>query len=265
MQSDAFWRRHDWFWRIYDWAERLLGIAGISVAGMGAAVIGAIAVFVEGFDPIFLLLVILVSFAALAMFYIGACRFWDRAYPVAQQLKYLSGPETELGSSVIAMADYSAWGRWYAARHLVNAGSPITHERLYQVAASEVMKDITNGEITVRGRRPDPQQLGYEIIDRTHWRSSWLACVRDPVSLWRIKLIPKGGVELNDRGKIVRADNETASQRTSLLDYDSLLVDSYEFERAWPRNEIAPDRERKRLLRQAIRRNLDANEIQRLS
>src|SRR4029077_10978757 len=112
-----------------------------------------------------------------------------------------------LGAAVISMALYSAWGRWYAAQNLVNAGVPIRHEHLYQVAASQVMEDITNGNLVVRGRRPDPRQLGYELIDRTHWRSSTLMCVRDPRTIWKIKLVPKGTVEVDQDGGIIRTDN----------------------------------------------------------
>jgi hypothetical protein len=89
-----------------------------------------------------------------------------------QVLEYLSNRDTELGSAIISVARYSAWGRWYAAQHLVNSGSPVGEQHFYQIAAGQVMEEITNGNLEVRGRRPDPDRLGYEIIDRTHWRSS---------------------------------------------------------------------------------------------
>jgi hypothetical protein len=150
--------------------------------------------------------------------------------------------DSELGSAVISMALNSAWGRWYAAQHLVNSRVPIRHEHLYQVAASQVMDEITNGNLDVRGRRPDPRQLGYELIDRTHWRSSSLMCVRDPFAIWKIKVVPRGVVEVDQSGAIVRASNATAAKRTSLLDYDSLTVDA-----RLPRGD-------RRLLRQQWRR-----------
>src|ERR1700724_3037305 len=99
------------------------------------------------------------------------------------------------------------------------------------------MPKIIDGDLEVRGRRPDPQQLGLESIDRTHWRSSWLAPVKDAVFLWKMKLIPRGGVELDQKGTIVRADNVTAARRTSLLDYDLLLIDAYQFEGVWPQKD----------------------------
>jgi hypothetical protein len=34
------------------------------------------------------------------------------------------------------------------------------------------MDEILDGNLEVRVRRPDPKRLGYEPIDRTHWRSS---------------------------------------------------------------------------------------------
>jgi hypothetical protein len=180
-------------------------------------------------------------------------------------LEYLNGRDCELGPAIISMARQSAWGRLYAAQQLVNGGVRITEEHLYQMAASRVMERITDGEIEVRGRRPDPEQLGFEPIDRTHWRSSWLACVRDPVALWRIIIIPRGGVELDPEATIVRADSPVAVKRTSLLNYDSLIVDAYQFEQVFPATDKIADRERHTLLRIARRRKLDKDEILRLS
>jgi hypothetical protein len=180
-------------------------------------------------------------------------------------LSYLHERDSELGAAVISMARYSAWGRRYAAQHLVNAEVPIRDEHLYQVAASQVMEEITSGNLAVRGRRPDPRQLGYELIDRTHWRSSTLMCVRDRFAIWKIKLVPKGTVEVDRDGAIVRTDNRTAAHRTALLDYDSLTVDGYEFEKLWPARDRVGDKARRKLLWKAWWRSLDKNERARLS
>jgi len=112
----------------------------------------------------------------------------DSGYP----LSYLSNRDSELGPAIIRMARQSAWGRWYAAQHLAMSGAPIGLRHLFQTAAGQVMEEITNGTLEVRGRCPDPKQLEYEPIDRTHWRSSWLLCVPDPKAQWKIKLIPRG-------------------------------------------------------------------------
>ena len=126
------------------------------------------------------------------------------------------------------------------------------------------MEEIINGNLEIRGRRPDPQRLEYEPIDRTHWRSSWLYCVADPMSLWKIQLCPRGVVEV-ERDGTVHAKDTAAAQRTSLLDYDSLIVDAYQFETLWPQtNEIA-DKKRRAFLREANWRGLDKGEIRRLS
>jgi hypothetical protein len=162
------------------------------------------------------------------------------------------------------MALHSAWGRWYAAQYLVNSGGHIGLQHLYQMAADTVMEAITNGSLDVRGRRPDPDRLEYEPIDRTPWRSSWLLFISDPKTLWKMKLIPKGGVELNRDGAIVRIDNPTAAQRTSLLDYDSLIVDAHQFEKLWPKREKDADKKRQTLLWRAWWRGLEKDEIQRL-
>jgi hypothetical protein len=90
-------------------------------------------------------------------------------------------------------------------------------------------------------------------------------CVKDPVSLWKIKLVPKGGVEVDRDGTIVRADNPTAARRTSLLDYDSLTVDAYQFENLWPTKDKLADKKRRKLLCKARWRRLDRDEIRRLS
>jgi hypothetical protein len=79
-------------------------------------------------------------------------------------------------------------------------------------------------------------------------------------------IFPKGGAELAPNGTIARASNAAAAARTSLLaDYDSLLIDAYQFESLWPRKSALADKKRRQFLRQARKRGLDHNEIQRLS
>jgi hypothetical protein len=197
--------------------------------------------------------------------------YWDQLVPprlreeLRLSLQYLYDRDSQLGPAIISMARQSSYGRCFAAQHLVHNGAPIGQQHLYQVAASQVMQQITDGDLEVRGRRSDPDQLGLEPVDRTHWRSSWLWCVQDRVAQWKIILGPKGGVELDQDGKIVRTDDATATRRTSLLNYDLLLVDAYQFEKLWPQKEKIADRRRRKLLRDATRRGFDADEIRRLS
>ncbi len=197
--------------------------------------------------------------------------YWDRVissvwprYSHQQELQYLSERDPTLGGAIKAMARHSAWGRWYAAQHLVNAGSPISEQALLQIAASIITDKIVNGEIEVRGRRPG--KMEYEPIPRTDWRSSGLSFVSDPISLWKLVIFPRGGAEISPDGTIARASNQAAAQRNSqIAEYDSLIVDAHQFERVWPKNDVLADRTRRRFLRRARKRKLDKAEIQRLS
>src|SRR5262245_19814701 len=51
-------------------------------------------------------------------------------------LKYLSARDSELGSAIMSMARRSAWGRWFAAQHLVSTGSRIDEMYLFKVAGT---------------------------------------------------------------------------------------------------------------------------------
>jgi hypothetical protein len=196
--------------------------------------------------------------------------YWNKLIPgrfrkeISQSLKYLTSRDTTLGSAIISMAGQSAWGRWYAVQHLVNTGNPIDEFNLYQIATSVVMPKILDGDLVVRGRRPNPDRLDYEVIPRTDWHSSALHFVRDPISLWRMRVIPTGGATIEADGTI-RASDNIAAQRTSLLDYDSLIIDAYQFESLWPQKSKCADKKRRKLLRQARRRGLNKDEIRRLS
>jgi len=190
-------------------------------------------------------------------------RTWPR-YSHQRELQYFDERDPTLGSAIQVMAQNSAWGRWYAAQHLVNSGVPITEQHLLQTAASIVTDQIVNGGIEVRGRRPE--RMEYEPIPRTDWRSSALSFVRDPVSLWRLAIFPRGGAEIAPDGTIARASNPAAAQRNSqIAGYDSLIVDARQFENVWPKREGLADRYRRRFLRRARKRKLDRTEIQRLS
>jgi hypothetical protein len=178
-------------------------------------------------------------------------------------LEYLHERDSSLGSAITMMALRSAWGRWYSAQHLVNSGNPIDKKYLLQIAGSVVMDEILDGKLEVRGRRPG--RLDYQAIPRTDWRSSALYFVDDPRTIWKMVLVPRGGVEIAPDGAIARADDVACATRTSeLANYDSLLVDSYQFERLWPKKDSLADRKTRKFLRQARKREFDKDEIKRL-
>ncbi len=139
------------------------------------------------------------------------------------ELEYLRERDPTLGSAIQAMARYSAWGRWYAAQNLVNSGVPIREQDLLRIAASIVTDKMIDGHIEVRGRLPG--RMEYEEIPRTDWRSSALDFVSNPVSLWKLVIIPRGGAEIAPDGTIAHASDSAAAQRTSqITEYDSLIV-----------------------------------------
>ena len=187
---------------------------------------------------------------------------WLR-FPSAQ-LQYLSFKDSELGPAVISMCHHSAWAKWYCAQSLVLSGQPLNDISLLNIASSLVGQNLLDGKIEVRGRLPG--DLKYEAIPQTHWRSSVLQFVRDSVTLWKMIILPTGGVEFTFDGAIVKTLDQAATQRNAVIrNYDSFIVDGAQFEKAWPKREWATDKKRYELLREARRRKLDENEIKNLS
>jgi phage shock protein PspC (stress-responsive transcriptional regulator) len=113
MQSDSFWRAHDWFWRVYDWAVRL-GISGLIASAIGGGVIAGIFRY-DGWDPPIVLLAVTVAFAAFAVIYIGFCHHWDRRQ-AKQKTISLAAPvslEANIDASVafFDILENSDWSR----------------------------------------------------------------------------------------------------------------------------------------------------------
>jgi hypothetical protein len=161
------------------------------------------------------------------------------------------------------MAEHSAWGRWFAAQHLVNSETPIDEDHLLQTAASIVRDKILDGDLEVRGRLPG--KLDYEVIPRTDWRSSGFHFVKDPRTLWKMVIFPTGGAEIAPDGTIARAsDPKAAARNAQIAKYDSFIVDAYQFEKLWPKKSVLADRKRRKLLFQARWRGLNKDEIRRL-
>jgi hypothetical protein len=184
--------------------------------------------------------------------------------PPAAGLTYLSNRDSELSSAIRVMTLRSAWGRWFSAQNLASDGKPIREAYLLEMATDVVMEKILDGELEIRGRLPG--KIDYEQIPPTHWRSSALHFVSDPISLWKMVIVPRGGAEIAPDGTIARAwDAVSAARSAQIAAYDSLVVDAYQFERLWPRKDIIEDKARRQFLRQARKRRLDKIEIQRLS
>jgi hypothetical protein len=181
-----------------------------------------------------------------------------------QALEYLNDRDTDLNGAIISAAWRSAYGRWFAAQILVSGGVPIQPRYLIHTMAGQVFNRMQDGDIEVRGRKPG--QLDYTPIPRTHWRSSAFYVIEHPLSLWRVILAPRGTSQIAPDGSIASNDHPPSAERTAQLrDYDSLIVDAYQFEKAFPRNDPIADKQRRRFLWRARCRRLDKNEIKRLS
>lgn len=205
-----------------------------------------------------LVLFILAAIAAWFAEKYGELRLWERMRGRFRRHKsenqYLSSTDTDLGSAIKMMAWVSAWGKWYSAQLLANQDSAIDKEgidrQVMQTAASIVTDAAMAGKLAVRGRPPD--SISYEPIPREAWRLIALQTVPDLRSLWRVTVIPRGGVEIID-GKL---QAQPPSRVAHILLYDSLLVDSHQFEELWPKKDRTADRERRRLLRKAERKRV---------
>jgi len=214
---------------------------------------------------------IAIFLVALLVLDIPIAVYWDRLIQGPwrrrreEKLHYLDMyVDSELGSAIRDMALRSAWGKWFAAQNLaLNDHKPITEWHLMGTAAGVVQDEVTNGKLEVRGRKPG--QLGYEAIPATHWRSTALHMVRDKAATWKLVLIPRGGAEITPEGEVIGHRKDTTERTKQLAEYDSLIVNSAQFESLWPRKDRGTDAARKRLLRQAKKAGADANEIAKLS
>jgi hypothetical protein len=169
-----------------------------------------------------------------------------------------------LGSAIRSMAWASAWGKWYAAQHLaLNEHKSITDWELMGTATHLVLDAVVNGQLEVRGRRPE--QLDYESIPATHWRSTAFHMVSDNATIWKLVLIPRGGAEISPEGEVIGHNKEATERTDKLNEYDSLIVNSRQFESLWPRKDKQTDAARKRFLKTAKNAGADANEITKLS
>ena len=136
------------------------------------------------------------------------------------QPDYLSDIDSELTLALWMGATKSAWAKWFQAQPGAVAGAT-EHEALgyvISVLASKVCAEAMNGELEIRGR--PATQVAYTSIPKETWRLAAFAVDSDPRAIWKVKIIPRSDV---DPGRIREA-----------LSYDSLLVDSRQFEALYP-------------------------------
>lgn len=169
----------------------------------------------------------------------------------AAKLQYLSYTDSELGPAIVQMVFRSAWGRLFRARQLTQGTKQPDLNSALGVAASKVNIQLLNGDLEVRGRKPN--SMAYESIPATDWRSSALHFVPDNANLWRLVLIARG------------FDDDAAEQRTARLrEYNSLIVDARKFELLWPTRDRTADAETRRLLFTARMLGIDSDEVRAL-
>jgi len=199
---------------------------------------------------------------------IGVVVHWDSLLPprwrsTPKKLEYLRDRDSELGAAIRDMVWRSAWGKWFSAQIFVNGGQPGPEETVFHAASHLVAEQLTNGDLEVRGRLPG--KLDYEAIPRTHWRSSALNFVRDPATLWRMVVLPRGGATIDPDGTVTGRDPAAMQRTIAISTYDSMIVDAYQFEKLWPRRDRFTDRKRRKLLNKARKQGLNKDEITRLS
>lgn len=184
---------------------------------------------------------------------------WHRLRPRAREGRYLFSKDEELGSAIKQMAWSSAWGKWFSAQLLAGQDRPIDKEavdgRVMQIAASLVTDAAMDRKLEIRGRPPN--SISYEVMPREAWRLVALHMRPDLASLWRAVVIPRGGAELVD-GKLA---TQPPSRVAQILNYDSLVVDSRQFEQLWPKKDRAADRARRRFLRKAKQKGIVDRDI----
>jgi hypothetical protein len=179
-------------------------------------------------------------------------------------LEYLRDEDSELGGAIRDMVWCSAWGKWYAAQCLANNPKSKANEAdVMRTATVIVLAALTDGRLEVRGRKPG--QMDYEAIPQTHWRDTAVHMTPDNRSLWKMILIPRGGVEFHPDGTVVGHDQEAVQRTDNLAAYDSLVVSARHFEKLWPRKNKDADSARKVLLKKAKKAGADPAEIAKLA
>jgi hypothetical protein len=116
-------------------------------------------------------------------------------------------------------------------------------------ASSIVLEHLMDGKLESRGRPTGG--VDYEVIPKETWRLAGLSAREDNRTIWRIVVIPRHQVP-PDRIK-------------KLLSYDSIIVNSRNFEALWPASNRKTDAARKRLLKKAKAAGADPVEIKKVA
>jgi len=131
---------------------------------------------------------------------------------------YLNDQDTELTHAVLMMTLRSQWGRWFARREKMATGEDIDQKYHMQFASTLVVEAAMNGRLEIRGRYPGG--IAYEAIPREMWRLIALQVVPDDSTIHKLKVITRHNVPPE---RVKRA-----------LEYDSLIVNSAQFQAIWP-------------------------------
>jgi hypothetical protein len=181
---------------------------------------------------------------------------WDRviarfrADPLPKKLKYLHYEDSEIGGAIRDMASYSAWAKWFASQSLaVDNHRPTGASEMMFTASSIVHTALINGKLIARGRPSGAVE--YEKIPTEAWRLIAIRMQPHPASLWHGVVIPYSGV---DKERIAK-----------LLDYDSIIVNSREFENLWRKRDPRYDRLRQKILKKAKKVGADPEHIKYLN
>jgi len=163
---------------------------------------------------------------------------------------YLSDVDSELSTAIRNMATYSAWAKWYAAQFLANNNhQPARQHDIMNTASYLILDALMNGQILARGRPSGT--IEYEDISREAWRLAAIRMEPHPNTLWRAVLFPRSDVD--------------PERIKKLLDYDSVIVNSREFEKLWPRVDKFTDNARTKLLKKARKVGADPEHVEKLS
>jgi len=181
---------------------------------------------------------------------------WDRfmarfqASSVPKKLEYLHYEDSELGGAIRDMATYSAWAKWFASQSLaVDNHKPCGASVMMFTASSIVHAALMNGKLVARGRPSGA--IEYEKIPTEAWRLIAIHMRPHRASLWHGVVIPCSGV-----------DNQRIAK---FLDYDSIVVNSREFESIWRKRDLRYDRFRRKLLKKAKKVGADPEDIKYLN
>lgn len=175
---------------------------------------------------------------------------WSRLQEqTSPRLAYLDDKNTELSVAVQRMVRRSTWSRWYAAHNYSLSGKAVDERRMLFLATTLIGTQLVDGTLVVIGRRPGSPY--YEIIPPTYWRTTRLHFAADRSRLWKMHLVPPGGISRENNKAGIAGATQGASR---LATYESLLINSHQFEKLWPATDRQADKELRKFLKKARRK-----------